>query len=290
VVNVTFLTTAGVVTPQAYQGLTVPAGQLVEENIGDYVQNAPAIATMVTAQAGALVSTEFQRWASGSATGLSVRLGAPGSSTVWRFAQTTAAAGSTVNFTLANPGSVPVTATFTLGLTSGSVVPHTVVIPPQSLVVQAASGTPGLPQQTPYSTTINSTGPLVVGRAVEAAHGSSAPEWGSSMGTVTAAKHWFVPSPGTATSPGTPKATVDSLAIANPGTVSATVEVHRLQGSQPVIMLTVAPHHVAVLGAKDVGGLDTFIVSSSVPVNVEEDSGPSGAPGIVSSAGASLTG
>ena len=34
-----FLTPSGRVAPQAYQGLSIPPGGLVEENVGDFVQN-----------------------------------------------------------------------------------------------------------------------------------------------------------------------------------------------------------------------------------------------------------
>ena len=44
-------------------------------------------------------------------------------------------------------------------------------------------------------------------------------------------------------------------------------------------MFTVAPGRLVVLGAKLVGGLSVFSVLSSVPVNVEEDSRPSGSLG-----------
>ncbi|HEY5096604.1 MAG TPA: DUF5719 family protein, partial [Acidimicrobiales bacterium] len=104
VVNVSFLTGAGVVTPQQYQGLVVPPGQLVEENVGDYVLNATDIATLVAAQAGGLVSTEFQQASSGATGGVSLRLGSPQLSTTWRLAQTTVLLHSTVDLTLANPG------------------------------------------------------------------------------------------------------------------------------------------------------------------------------------------
>ena len=45
-------------------------------------------------------------------------------STVWRFPQTTDGQGSTVTFHLANPGPTAVTATISLGLSSGSVMPR----------------------------------------------------------------------------------------------------------------------------------------------------------------------
>ncbi len=285
VVNVSFITDKGFETPQQYQGLVVGPGQLLEENVGDYVQDATAVATMVEAQAGGLVSTEFQQWSSGASGGLSLRLGSPAPSTTWRLAQTTALPQSTVYLYLANPGQAAATATIALGLSSGSVVPHRVVVPPVSIVTFPASGTPGLPQQTPYALTVTSTAPLVVGRSVEAPPGSTPPVWGSSSATTTVATRWLVTAPGTPSTPGTPGASVSSLAVADPGPAAAQVEVTALGGSRPVAMFTVAPNEVAVLGPKQVGGLSTLTVSAGQPVNVEEDSGPSGAPGVVSSTG-----
>jgi len=285
VVNVSFITDSGYQTPQQYQGLVVPAGQLVEENVGDYVQDATAIATLVVTQAGGVVSTEFQQWSSGATGGVSLRLGAPQLSTVWRLAQTTALPQSAVDLYLANPGHAPVTATITLGLSSGTVVPQRVVVPPVAIVAFAASGTPGLPQQTPYALTVTSSAPIVVGRSVQAPPGSTPPVWGSSSATTTVASRWLVPAPGIPAAPGTANAGVASLAVANPGSVATRVEVTVLGAARPVAMFTVAPREVAVLGPQQVGGLSPLIVSATQPVDVEEDSGPSGAPGVVSSTG-----
>jgi hypothetical protein len=285
VVNIMFLTPAGRVAPQAYQGLAIPPGALVEENVGDFVQNDAAIATLVTSESGTLVSSEFQQWSSAATTGLSLRLGAPALSTTWRFAQTTAGSGSTVDLYLANPGSSAVTATLTVGLSEGSVVPRRVVLAPQSIVTLSASGTSHLPQQVPFALTITSAVPIVAGRSVQTASTAVAPTWGSSSGTVTVAGRWLVPAPGTTANPGTATAGVASLAVANPGRSEVRVQVFRLDGSRPVAAFDVAPGRMAVLGPTQVGGLVPLVVSSSHPVYVEEDSGPSGAPGVVSSTG-----
>jgi hypothetical protein len=285
VVNVTFLTPSGLVTPQAYQGLAIPPGGLVEENVGDFVQNDAAIATLVTAESGALVSTEFQQWSSAATAGVSLRLGAPDLSTTWRLAQTTVASGSTVDLYLANPGSTAGTATLAVGLSEGSVVPRRVVLPPQSIVTLSTSGTAHLPQQVPFALTITSTVPIVAGRSVQAAPTATAPTWGSSSATVTVAGRWLVPAAGTPGDPGTADAGVVSLAVANPGGSEARVQVFRLKGSRPVATFDVAPGRIAVLGPTQVTGLVPMVVSSSRPVDVEEDSGPSGAPGVVSSTG-----
>jgi hypothetical protein len=57
-----------------------------------------------------------------------------------------------------------------------------------------------------------------------------------------------------------------------------------------VAVFTVDPGRLTVLGAPQVDGLPVLTVSASGPVNVEEDSGPSGAPGVVSSTGFPLAG
>ncbi len=285
VVNVSFLTADGIVEPQTYQGLVVPPGQLVEENVGDYVQNDSAIGTLVASQSGTVVSTEFQQWSTGTSAGLSLQLGSPALASTWRFAQTTVLPTSTVAFTLANPASTAVSATISLGLVAGTVVPRRLVVPPLSTAVFEASGSPGLPKQVPYSVTVTSSAPIDVGRSVEAPPGATPPLWGSSPGASTLADRWLVPGPGVPSAPGTADATVTSLAVANPGPSVARVVVGVLGSARPAAVVMVAAGRLTVLGPAVVGGLAVHVVSSDVPVTVELDSGPSGSPGVVSSSG-----
>jgi hypothetical protein len=221
---------------------------------------------------------------------MSLRAGSPSLSTTWRLAQTTVLPQSTVDVTLANPGSTPATATISLGLSSGSVVPHRLVVAPSSVAVFSASGTAGLPEQVPYSLTVTSSAPIVAGRTVEAPSGSVQPGWGSSSATVTAVPRWLVPGPGIQSAPGTAGATVESLAVANPGSSAVRVVVGTLGGSRPVAVFTVAPGRLSVLGSAQLEGLPVLTVLASGPVNVEEDSGPTGGPGVVSSAGFPMAG
>ncbi len=290
VVNISFLTPAGVVNPQDYQALVVPAGQLVVENVGDFVQNEADIATMVAVESGAVVGNELQQWSSSAPGGVSLRLGSPVPSATWRFAQTTALPGTTVAFSLANWGSDPVTAKFSLGLPSASVVPRSLVVPALSMAVFNATAIGGWPQGIPYAVTVGASGPIVVGRSVQAAKGAVAPTWGASSGTVTVASDWLVPGPGVVNAPGVLDAAIKSLAVANPGSTPARVVVTALGARTPVAVFTVAPHELTVLGTRLVGGLSTFTVTSSQPVDVEEDDAPSGAPGVVSSSGFALGG
>ncbi len=280
-VNVSFLTPQGLLTPQTYQGLTVGAGQLVTENVGDYVQNVSAFATVVSAESGALVSDELQQT---TGPGLSLRLGSPSLSSSWQFAQNTSQSGSTVAFDLANPGSSAVSASLSVGLSGATVMPRSIELPPQSNVVFDASTAAGWPARAPYSVSVEASAPIVVGRSVSAPSGAAAPKWGSSAGTTAVSDRWLVPGPGVHGAPGIAGATTRSLAIADPGSAPAQVVVAVLGGRQ-VSTVTVAPGGLVVFGPHVVGGLDVFTVSSSQPVTVESDSGPSGAPGVVSFSG-----
>jgi hypothetical protein len=285
VVDVSFLTSSGVVVPSTYQGLDIPPGQVVAENVGDYVQGQGEIATVVSAQSGSVVADQLQQWSAGATGGVSLRLGSPATSSSWQFAQTTDAAQGTVTFHLANPGSAPAVATLAIGTSTLKVSPVQVSVPARSVSTFVASGSKHLPPQTPYAVTVHSTQPIVVGRSVQAPPGSAPPVWGASAGTTTTATHWLVPAPGVPGAPGTVGAGVDSLGVANPGGSPSRVMVTVAGTGAPVATFVVPPGSVTVLGSAAVGGLRSFDVTATAPVVVEEDSGPAGAPGVVSSAG-----
>ncbi|MGA8372946.1 MAG: DUF5719 family protein [Acidimicrobiales bacterium] len=289
VADVSFDTNDGVITPQLYQGLVVPAGQLVVENVGDYVQNRSTIATVVAAQSGQIVADQLQLTSSAES-GLSLSLGAPAVQPHWYFAQSTnsSGAGSSVSLLLSNPGRTPETAVISLGLAQGEVAPVTVDIPAASVVPFAASGENRIPHQVPYSVDVSSTGGpgLVVARAVLGPDGASLPAFGTMLGTPQIGNNWLVPAPGAGTAPGVQGAGVASLSVSNPGPAMARVTVGPLGGTAAQAkLLLIKPHSLLVLAEAPVGGLVTLDVRSDVPVAVEEDSVPSGAAGVVSSTG-----
>jgi hypothetical protein len=283
--NVSFLTASGIISPSNYQGLVVPAGHLVAENVGDFVQNNPEIATIVSAQSTAIVAYELQQWSSGSTGGVALRLGSPSLSTVWHFAQTNNFNRTTVTFHIANPGNQEGVATFMIGVPSATVVPIQVPVPAKSEVAFIASGTSRLPRQTPYAVTVNASTGMVVSRSVQAPNSASPPLWGSIAGTTTTSTRWLIPGPGTGTAPGTPRATAGSLAVANSGSSPAQVRVTTLGTGSVVGTFTVAPGSLAVLGPSVITGLQVYDVTANQPVSVEEDDNPSGSPGVVSSTG-----
>ncbi len=288
-VNVSFLTVSGaVLTPQAYQGLTVAPGQLVDEQVGTFVQDQPTIATLVSSASGSLVATELQQRTVGSSTGLSLELGSPTPETTWHFAQTTATTKGAVDFTLANPGTSPVTAQITVGLPSATVVPRRVVIPAMAATVFDASSMAGWPQGAAYAVTVEALAPIVVGRSVLAPPSAQAPGWGASSGSSSPSTGWLVIGPGVPGAPAVAGATVRTLAVADPGGSPASVTVSVLGGAHRGTRATVAPHSLAVFVPSQIGGVGPYMVRSSVPVAVEADAGPSGAPGVVATDGVSL--
>jgi hypothetical protein len=289
VVDVTFLTTGGaVLVPQAYQGITVGPGQLVVESLNDYVQQQAAVATLVQATSGALVATVLHRPNGPDGAGLSLLAGVPAPSTIWRFGETTAVAGGAVDLVLADPATT--SATVSAGLPSATVVPRMVTVAGRSVSLLRLSAIPGWPLGVPYAVTVRSSVPVVVGRSVAAPPGAPAPRAGAGTAGSTTAKTWLVVAPGRPGNPIVGGATMASLAVADPGASPADVVVEPLAGGAPVARLRVAPGSLAVLGPSQLTGLRPFVVSSDVPVVVEGDLGPTGAPGIAFTNGVPLIG
>ena len=286
VVGVSFLTADGnVLIPQAYQGITLAPGQLVVAELAAYVQNQQVVATLVQASSGAIVATELDRLASPTGTGLALVAGTPGPATTWRFAQTTAVQGGTVTLSVANPQASPVSVQVAVGLSSASVTPKGFTVPGHSVVAFAPSAVAGWPLGSPYSLTVVATEPVIVGRSVAAPPGGISPQAGLTGGTVTTASKWLVVGPGSPGNPLMPGATMQSLAVANPGLVPVDVMVTPLAGGNPVARVKLAANGLIVFGAAVVGGLRPLVVTSSGPVSVGVDSGPVAAPGIISSSG-----
>lgn len=290
VVNISFLTKRGVLTPQSYQGLSVASGRLVTENLGDFVQDQKGFATLVTTQSGSLVANQLQQWSTAPNGGIGLQLGAPALSSTWHFAQTTNSSGSTVTFWIANPGKEPATVTVSPDLSMATASPFRREVPGRSVAALVATKESRIPAEIPYSVHVEASAPVDVVRTVQAASGASPPVWGLGTGVPAAASRWLVTAPGNAQDPGIAGAAVSSLAVANPGTRPSRVEVTVAGTGRSVATFVVKPRSLSVLGAALVNGLDAYQVRASEPVTVEEDSVPTPIPGIVSSPGVPISG
>ncbi len=279
VVDVTFVTPSGAVVPAPYQGIDLAPGQLVSEDVGRYVQNAPAVATLVTTQSGSVVADELEQWAGGA--GLSLWLGARSARTTWSFANTATAPGGAVSFAVANPGATPTTTTVAFELGQASVVPRRVVVPGRALVTVALSATSGLPASTPFGVVVTAGSPVVVARTVSAPPAAAPPRTGSWSGVGAPAARWLVPGPAPVGSPPVAGAAVAGLAVADPGTAPVDVSVVSLATGRTLRRLVVAGHGIGVVPGALLTGTGPVVVQAGAPVVVEEHALPAGAPGVV---------
>jgi len=94
---------------------------------------------------------------------------------------------------------------------------------------------------------------------------------------VAEATHWLVPAPGVPTVPERPGHREDP-GRRRPGAGTGAGRRGHPGIDRPVTAFTVGAGELVVLGPRLVGGLSALTVSSSQPVAVEEDDGPSGAP------------
>ena len=215
---------------------------------------------------GGLVSSEFQqivarrRRGTGTPPGLA---GAVDGMAVCPDHHPARAAPSTSTWPI--PVASAVTATVSVGLSSASVVPRRVVIPPLSIVdVRRFGDRPGCPSRSPTRSPSPRRRPSWSAGRCSPPSGSPAPQWGSSSGTVTTATRWLVPGPGIPHVPGTDRCRGDrAWPSPIPGPSAARVAVTTLGGDRTVAVFTVAPDQVTVLGPKLVGGLSPLSVVSS---------------------------
>ena len=112
--------TAGFVSPPAYQGIDVPGGSLVTENIGDHASDDPDVATEVTTLSGMVVADELQSTGQVASGGVTVVLGTPVPAPTWVFAQNTDVIGGTVTFHVLNPSSRVALVSVQIGLPQGA--------------------------------------------------------------------------------------------------------------------------------------------------------------------------
>ena len=274
---------AGALSPAAYQGVDVPAHSLVTENVGDHIAQDPAVATVVTSLSGTVVATELQSIAKPGAGGIALTLGAPSASAQWSFPQNTDVTGGSVVFHVLNPSAHSATVSVAIGLPKGAAAePLSMSVPAQAVATLVAQNETRIPANTPYAATFTSTGvPVVVAREVTSPSGAPAsePSDGVVPGVPEPSVRWFVPAPA---APGTG---AWALAVVDLGRRSARVEVVDGDGRaiagkgaavvEPGTPLFVGPNPGPPFGTSP------FQVRSDRPVVIELDGVPVASPGVV---------
>ncbi len=281
VVDVDVLTPSGEAEPAAYQGLAVPAGGLVTEQLDTHATDDPLLGTVVEAASGSVVAAELDLTTTGGRHGCSEQLGAPAAQSVWAFPYTVLPKGGSVALNVIDPGSAGTNLVLDATYGSGtSVHPVMLTVKGQSVSSIVLGREPGFAATTPYSIVIKASSPVVVGRVVYATKRTDRPNAGYTLGVPIGATHWLVP--GVENSDH-----ATSLAIEALGSKPVKVTVTRSTGvSAPVPggrdSATVVPGvevHVEAQSLALYSG--PLVVVADGPVAVELDAAPSGSPGIV---------
>jgi hypothetical protein len=282
VVDIDLLTsTEGALAPAAYQGIDLPAGALVVENIGDHVQDDPSIAATVTALSGSFVAYERQSTGQAGATGLSMVLGTPRPAPRCSFALSTDASGGSVTFHLLNPAKRVATVTAAVGLAHGAAVPFRLTVPPGATAALPMASQTRVPPDTPYSLILYSSVGIVAARSTVGPGGSPSPQSGTTPAVGFGARRWLLPPVKV------PGGSVWYLAVTDLAGRPVTLAARSLGpgGGSPVraVLSTVSPQAPVFVGpdpGASIGSTALEVVASG-PVVAELVARPSGAPGVV---------
>ena len=186
--------TNGLVVPPAYQGVPVPPGTVVVENVGDHVQNDPALATEVTALSGTVVAAELAETAGPANNGLSLVNGVSSPLPQWAFADNADVVGGGTWFNVFNPSPRATTVTMSIALSQGQAAPLKLHLAGQSLVQVAAQDQTRIPTGTLYGATFSAPegSGIVVARMAASAQGA-VPAIGVGQAQPGGVRRWLVP-------------------------------------------------------------------------------------------------
>ncbi len=278
VADLSFATDQGPTAPADYQGVVVPAGQLVVLDIGRHVQQRQAVATTVSARIGRVVAEQLSL-RSAAPGGVSLALGSPSLGTAWYFPVAATSSGVTESYSIYNPTGSAVAVRLDVGLQTGTAEPLSVTVQPQSELTVVANNEARIPPGVPHSVTATSTGgdAIVVERVVAGTAGSASPGVAETLGARQVLTRWALPS-GAGDSTGHL-----SISVQNPGGSPATVDVAAVAGGAEVRggqAVAVQPGRLATVAIPSTvaQGRPAFVVSASTGVVVELDAVLPGPP------------
>ena len=302
VVDMTFVTPAGVVQPQPFEGIVVAPDTLVTESVDAFVQDDASVSSIVLAQTGAVVAAALETEAAGGVRGLSVRLGVPAVFDAWSLPNSFDNVGGSTSITVFNPTGRTDRVAITVRPGADPKARFSDTVGPRSAWVFDASAQTRIPPGISYLATVSvRSGPgVVVDRTVRAPSSLVGPQFGAATGLSVGpaeapADTVVLPGPGTVAHPTVPTADVRTLNVVNPGAtaVSATVAaLVPLSGLVKLDRVRVPAGSAVALGRSVLGSAGRFplVVSSEHPIVVLEDLGPTAGAGVVSLAGSGAPG
>lgn len=228
-VDLSFVTEEGQVTPEDLTGFRIPGRGLVALNLGDYVQRREEVSAAVVARTGRLVVARLQSFdGTLGRKGMSLALGTPSPGERWYFPEGLVTEGVVERFQLFNPASVEARVALELALEKGEAEPIMLTVPPQTRLTVAANTEARIPKDVGHAVTVRET--TGVGIVAERTVESSSPARqgvAHAFGARLAARQWVIAA-------GQADASFDEwLVVLNPSSGPATVSVALLDGGSP---------------------------------------------------------
>jgi hypothetical protein len=298
VVDLSFVTPAGLSHPINFQGLVLGPGQTEVENVSAFVQNESSVSTIVASRTGRMVASELESF-SGSGSGLSIVAGNPRPESQWTIPLSLELSGATSALDIFNPGSTPEHVTVRARLTSGPLEPLVATVAPDATWHLETSAQTRIPDGGAYSSVIDASGGsgVVVSRIIDASSASIAPQAGIENAVDTESQNtpthlWLLPSPGSASNPIVTGVLPVHVALFNATAKAQTVvvSVFTPKGTRRISSTTVPPSSFVSLAGSTLfrAGLNPLLVQSNGALSVSEDVGPSAAYGVVTMPGIPL--
>jgi uncharacterized protein DUF5719 len=298
VVDVTFVTPSGVLHPINFQGIVVPAGSVLVDDVASVVQDFSTVSTIVAARSGRVVASQIQVFGGGSS-GLSVVPGVATPQSRWTVSQAKEASGGTSAIDVFNPNPTPEPVTVHLRLPSGPLAPISHTVAPGSTWALATSAQTRIPAGADYSAdVVADRGPgVVVGRTVVLPGAATWPQAGMALAIdglsqASPTDTWVIPPPGTSASPAVNGVAPDSLTLTNTssGTERYTAYAVTASGRSLLASGALGAGTSAFVSGSILSASTTaqVIVQSTGPMAVSEDAGPAGGVGVVAMPGLPL--
>jgi hypothetical protein len=299
VVDLSFVTPAGVLHPINDQGIVLQPDQVVAENVGSVVQDVGTVSTMATARTGRIVASEVQVYAAPTS-GLSLVAGSNAPQSTWFIPQSEETAGGTSAIDVFNPGQVAESVTVHLRLPSGPLAPLRHTVAPGTTWSLLTSKQTRIPAGAFYSARIVASGGpgVVVGRAVAAPATAQSPQAGLASAvdghsTSSSSGAWIVPAPGNSVQVPVANVTAESMAFMNTSSATERFSASVVTATADTVLVTgaLAPGATAQVSGSALApvGLNPVLVRSTGTMAVSDDVGPTGMVGVVTMPGIPLS-
>ncbi len=199
--TVTFATDDGVRTPEGYDAVVVPGGQVTVLDVTPVVTLRTELAATITVREGRLIVDQLQTadGTAGTAKGMSVTPGAPRGASTWWFADGPATQGAKTTFVVQNVGSSAARVSLQVRLDNaaqnGTASPFTATVQPGAYWVIDLSKDTRVPVGVGFTAVARSAGgqPIAVERMVTALAPAQPNGFDLALGSPLVARRWLIP-------------------------------------------------------------------------------------------------